>query len=214
MVTQEQKEQLVEKIKWVPRSVEILLSGYGGEIVVGSIDQEVYDYWTDNEDDLEDYVFCFGDESSDVPEEYQFVEPGGWYNCDNLAHASNVEMSSYCSLVVRDVESGETLFESSLDVDELDDHEIELDFDPGFDISDQPEGTCVFVARSIEKGTFFGAEIVLDEPFDPKQLTISYSVIDGWTLCQGVMYRGEDLDGYQYASTTGKSLEATMYKND
>lgn len=214
MVTKQQKEELVEQIKWTPKKVEIILSGYGGEIVMGTIDQSTYNWWTESDCILDDYVFGFDEEFIDsVPEQHRFIEPGSWYDCDDLAHCNNVEMSAHCSLVVQDVESGEVLFQSSLDLDDLDDCEIDLVEEPEVSVDGTVPGTCIFSARSVEKGTFFGAELVLEKPFDPKNMSIFYRRVDGWTLCESVVYDNHDLDGFDNMSTNGKSLEAELYKN-
>jgi hypothetical protein len=49
----------------------------------------------------------------------------------------------------------------------------------------------------------FGGEIELDAPFDPKKLKLTYSDADGWHLCHGVTYDGDDIDNNDL-STTGK----------
>ena len=57
MATRKQKEHLVKVLKFTPRDIEITLSGYGGEIVMGRITEAAYDFWQDR-DDLDDFFFC------------------------------------------------------------------------------------------------------------------------------------------------------------
>jgi hypothetical protein len=64
-------------------------------------------------------------------------------------------------------------------------------------------GTVLYYGAQGEKGIFFGGDLELKAPFDPKKLSLSFSDVNGWFIGQGVTYDGEDIDNYDY-DTTGK----------
>jgi hypothetical protein len=211
MATRKQKQDLVDALKFTPRDVEICLSGYGGEIVIGSISEEAYDYWQDR-DDLDDFVYDW-DGTMDVPADARFCTDGAWHDVDDICHESGCEASNACWITVTDLLEGRDLFESNLDLDHLASQGVDtMNHSHCCPEEDQPDGTCVFLAQSIEKGTFFSGTIRITQPFDPKKLSISWQDCDGWRLISGVEYDGEDVEGHDGYSTTGKGMEFKVYR--
>lgn len=211
MATRKQKQDLVEALKFTPRDITISLSGYGGEIVMGRITEEQHDFWKDR-DDLSDFVYDW-DGEMDVPADMKFCTDGAWHDIDDLCHESGCEASDCCTITVYDEMEGRDLWESNLDIDNLEDQ--------GVNISghwhcrpedDQPNGTCVFLGQNFEKGTFFSGTIRITQPFDHKKLSVSWNDCDGWRLIGSVEYDGEEVEGYDGYSTTGKSMEFRVYR--
>jgi hypothetical protein len=214
MATRKQKEDLLKVLSFTPHTVEISLSGYGGEIVMGRVDADTYDYWNYHGNaklvDFAQLNYVDADPTfALVPKQHQFITPGSWYDCDDLAHATGVEMSSHCRLVVYDTTHNRHMFECDLDLANLDSAGIKAQRQSDVDLV--APGTAVFVGQSIEKGTFFSAELELTKPFDLGQLSIAYSNYNGWTLANGVEYQGQYLDGYDNGSTVGKSFNFEMF---
>jgi hypothetical protein len=183
--------------------------GYGGEKVMGTTTQEIWDYCMEHQVDLSDIAWD-SDAAEDLdldPDMLPFY-PGSWYECDGMAHASGVSRDSG-TLQIED-EDGNTVFEKELgDCDGGDDSPEWSCFDEAW-IGSQPAGTVVFVGSSNEKGTFFEGEINLTAPFDITKLTLSYEEIDGEELVSSVTYDGEDIDNFG-GSTDGKSSDFGMY---
>ena len=214
MVTEQEQEQLIEILKFTPRNYTINVSGYGGEIVIGEISQEAYEYWTkkNDEDDGEtlwDYESDW-DNELEVPEEFRIFEPGAWSECDDIAHESGAEMSNLNLIEVSD-ENGEIIWSSSMFPGDLEDAGVTCEEMDEIYTSELPKNTCIFVGQSTEKGTFFDGEFELRSPFDPKNLRISFNDIDGWVLMSNIEYLGEDIDNTDY-STNGKGMEMDIYK--
>lgn len=205
MATRKQKEKLVTALKFVPHEIEITLAGYGGEIVMGTITEEQYDYWDEHSDQLDEFA-AWGSES-DIPEEMVIFDPGSWYDCDNLAHHNGVEMSHLCGLEIVEVDSQKTLLNSSLDTNELESHGIVTEEIAAVDPDNFPTPTYVFGGQSVEKGVFFSGRIELEKPFDLSLLKIEYETINGWSLVSNVYYNGEAVDGHGAYSTSGKSSD-------
>ena len=200
-----QHEELVETLKFVPIKANIILSGYGGEIVVGTIDKDKAQYFEDNDIDLDEYATDWDNESG-VPEDMQPFTPGEWHDCDDIAHESGVEMSELCYITIVDV-NGKDIWQESLDPNHLEEIGVTIDSDETFASDSLSYGDNAFIGQSIEKGTFFDGEILLRAPFDPKKLRICYTDIEGWLLVNSVEYDGEEVEGYDGYDTRGKSME-------
>lgn len=211
MATRKQKEHLVKVLKFTPRDIEITLSGYGGEIVMGRISEEAYDFWQDR-DDLDDFVYDW-DGEMDVPADARFVTDGAWHDVDDICHESGCEAADSSYVTVQDLQEDKTLFESTCDVDSLSAKGVDISssglYRPSQDLE---SGTCVFLGQSFEKGLFFSATVRITEPFDVSRLSINYIDCDGWRLISSVEYAGEDLDGSSAYSTNGKGSNYNVFR--
>ena len=206
-----EQEELIQTLKFTPRTYRVMLSGYGGEIVLGSVPREQYEYFRDNEIDIEEYAWD-SDNEQEVPEEMQPFTPGEWHSCDDVAHESGCELSEYNYITVTD-ENGKEHWQCKLGYSELTDAGAEVDETEESLCSDRSdrENTVGFIGQSVEKGCFFEGELNLTAPFDPAKLAINYSDIEGWSLITGVTYDGEDIEGYDGYDTRGKSSEFKFY---
>jgi hypothetical protein len=207
MATLEQKEALLEVLKFTPRTYKISMWGYGGEVVMGAVDRRVYDYFKKRRLDLMDYAWDHSEEM-DVPEEFQPFPPGSWYECDNMGHAGGVSRNAG-TLQIED-ENGDVIYEESMDALCGMDGEPEWCCNEEVWIDEKDPGTVVFIGRSNEKGTFFEGEIELRAPFNIEKLQLGYDEIDGEEIINTVTYDGEEIDNYG-GSTDGKSSEFGFY---
>jgi len=205
MATAKQKRELVAALKFTPRDIEITLWGYGGEIVLGRIPEEAYDFWQ-GRDDLADFAYDWDGEFGHVPADARFITDGAWHDVDDICHESGCEASDACSINVTDSLEDREIWSSNLDLDNLAakgvDTQSHTHYRPH---DDEPDGTCVFTGQSFEKGVFFSGTVRITAPFDPAKLSISWTNCDGWRLIAGVTYDCEEVDGYGAYSTTGKS---------
>jgi hypothetical protein len=211
MSTIKEQEELVEILKFTPRTYTLMLSGYGGEIVLGSVPREQYQYFRDNEIDIEEYAWdC--DNEQEVPEEMQPFFPGEWHSCDDIAHESGVELCDSNYITVTD-ENDKEHWKCKLGYADLTDAGADVDESDEYLCSDREdrENTVGFIGQSTEKGVFFHGEIKLTAPFDPAKLSISYSDIEGWSIVNGVTYDGVDIDGTDGYNTNGKGSEFKFY---
>jgi hypothetical protein len=207
MATIEEQQQLIDRLKFTPCTLQISMWGYGGEIVMGTVDRKIFDYFKHRRISVSDWAWDYdGVDELGVPEDLQPFEPGSWYECDNLAHSSGVERESG-TLQLSD-ESGNTVYERSLD--ELDGNDVGLCCNDEAWVGMAEPGTVVFIGRSNEKGTFFEGEIELTAPFDPELLIIGYDEVDGSEVVNYVEYNGEEIYN-NGANTNGKSSEFGFY---
>lgn len=202
MATDQQKEELMQTLKFTPRKYKVEIWGYGGEIYWGSVDRKIYDLFKAKEIDIEQYASSWDDMWDDIPNDMRPFDPGSPYECDIGCHESGATFDSASYITVYD-ETGEKVWQSSLDSTELAEQGVDFDCIDEHYLADYPEGTVVFQGAQGEKGLFFGNEFELKSPFDPAKLRITYTDCDGWSLTCGVSYDGEDIDGNDY-DTTGK----------
>ena len=210
MATQEDKEKLLEILKFTPRTYKISMWGYGGEKVMGTVDRKIYDYFKQRRLNLSDYSWDsdYADENN-IPEEMQPFPPGSWYECDDMGHAHGVNRGAG-TLQIED-ENGEVIYERSLEsITGGEDDEPEWGGGDEVWIDEKPAGTIVFIGNSNEKGTFFEAELPLTAPFNITKLELGYDEIDGEELINRVVYDGEDIDNWG-GNTDGKSSDFGFY---
>jgi hypothetical protein len=210
MATKEEKQELIEILKFTPRTYKITMWGYGGEKVMGTVDRKIYDYFKQRRLDLSDY--CWDSdyaEEHNIPEDMQPFPSGSWYEGDSMGHASGVSRNAG-TLQIED-ENGNTVVERSLeDMDGDSDDSVKWKANDEVWIDSQPNGTVVFLGSSNEKGTFFEADLELKMPFDITKLTLGYDEIDGEEIVNSVTYDGEDIDNWG-GSTDGKSSDFGFY---
>ena len=213
MATKEEKQQLIDTLKFTPRTYRITMWGYGGEKVMGSVDPKVWDYCMEHSVDLQDIAWGSeetAEEDMGLDLEMLPFTPGQWYECDNMAHTNGVSRNAG-TLQIED-ENGDTVFERSLeDCDGCDDS-------PSWSCQDEvwvgmgkKAGDVVFIGSSNEKGTFFEGDIELTAPFDIEKLELYYDEIDGEEIVNCVYYDGEEIDNYG-GSTDGKSSDMIMVR--
>jgi hypothetical protein len=211
MATRKQKEKLIEVLKFVPGTYTIECWGYGGEIVLGTVAREVYEWFKSNDIDIEEYASSWSDDDCEVPEDFQPFEPGQWHDCDNICHDNGVEMSDLCAISVSD-STGKEIWNHSLEPFMLEEAGVGVECVEEHYAVNTPNDV-VFLGQSVEKGTFFKGMVDLTVPFDPKKLKLFYNDIEGWPLLSGIAYNDEDVYNDDY-DTRGKSMEFKFLNTD
>ena len=208
MATRAEKEELLQTLKFTPVRAQILLQGYGGECYIGSVSREDYEFFKSKRIDISQYASDWDDDKwKDIPARHRIFEPGSPYECDDRFHQSGATMDDSSYLTVLNADTGETIFETSLDISHLEEQGIEVECSDDFETADSEPGSVFFWGGQGEKGCFFEGEITLRAPFDPAKLRISYGNGDDWYLSSGVEYAGEEVEGYDGYSTSGKWTE-------
>lgn len=213
MATKREKQQLIDTLKFTPTPVRIQLYGYGGECYIGSVSREQYEFFRSKRIDIDQYTHSWDENGlwDDVPADMRPFDPGSAYECDDLFHASGATMDSDSYIEIEEVTTGRELFKSSLDVSTLEDLGITVALVDDCDSGDWEDGKIMFWGGQGEKGCFFDGEVTLRAPFDPAKLRISYGNGDDWLISSGVEYDGEDVEGMDGYSTTGKWAEGKFW---
>lgn len=181
----------------------IELSGRGGEIVIGKVKREVYDYFEENGVDIEEYASDW-DNEQDVPEEFQPFEPGSWYDCDEFGHNCGPEVDD-CYISVLD--ENDNVIYDALTFGAFTDLGAEQDSGTEIYPSEELEdGDVYFIGQSFEKGLFQVYEVEA-ESFDPSKVVLITTDCDGWEVVTGLSYDGVELEDIGELSTVGKGSE-------
>ena len=213
MATKREKQELIDTLKFTPTPVRIQIYGYGGECYIGSVSREQYEFFKSKRIDIDQYTHSWDENGmwDDVPAEMRPFEPGSPYECDDLFHASGATMDESSWITVEEVATGKELFKANLDISTLEDLGVTVYLTDDCDSEDWPDGKIVFWGGQGEKGCFFDGEVTLRAPFDPARLRISYGNGDDWYISSGVEYDGEDVEGTDGYSTTGKWAEGKFW---
>jgi len=213
MATEQEKQELIDTLKFTPRTYRLSLWGYGGEIAVAKINKEQYEYWTDKDEaDLIEHATSWLDEEEEnpVPESARIVNDGAWYETEgHLDNMSGCEFSDHNHITILD-ENNEEVWDKNLGYG-LEDEGVTIDSDEIM-ARNHDEVNYAFCFQSTEKGTFFDGDIYLKQPFDPKKLLITTIDFEGWELVAGVQYDGEEIEGWDGYDTTGKGYYANVFE--
>ena len=153
----------------VNNKYELTMGRIGGEVVVGSITKEQYDYWVNKNDDeiyqhfLEDDI-----EESEVPSDAWIGNR--WFEMDNVEHLNGCELSIANSINVWSTGNERTcVFECDLDEGTLEKEEVKIQLNE-VNFKELKEG-YYFMYHPLEKGGLT-IEIATENEFDPKMLTL------------------------------------------
>ena len=203
--TREEKQELMDILKFTPITVQVMIQGYGGESYAGTVDRKIYEYFKEHKIDLDEFANDWDDEHFKwVPDEMRPFSQGQQYECDNKWHASGAELDGLNTITVSGPDGD--IWEHNMDYSELEEAGVTVEEYGGCDLDDDdiPEGYVIYNGAQGEKGCFFDGELLLRAPFDPKKLKISYENCGGWYIVNYVEYDGEEIDGSGGYSTTGK----------
>ena len=164
-------------------------SRYGGEHTIGTISNDVAEYWLDKGDDAFAEYMMDGDhdvinEDGFIPKDYQLPI---WYEVDDIEHMFTVEFADGQCLCVEDAKTGETVAEIKL-TDDL----LGRVHNPFADNNDF-KGKSVVYGQTFEKGGFPFENLVTDEPFDVSKLKFNVTEWDNLKLVDTIEYDGQSL---------------------
>lgn len=211
MATAAQKQQLMQTLLFPPRTITISLSGYGGEMVMGTVDPATARYWQAR-DDFEQYAgnWSMEDEFAQVPDQYRFINNGAYYEVNDLAHCSGVEINGGSVLEVQDDDTGHNLLTICMDPAVLGAAGIQQTEIESVEV-ETSQDRAVFVGQSVETGLFFSAQLLITKAFDPAELVLEYGTYDGTSYVESVTYCGQELDGRDNYDTVTKSTNFELY---
>ena len=192
------------------KQYKIEIVGQGGELVMGRVDRDIYEYFEDNDISIYDFI---DDEDNElcIPVEYLFIKDGEWNDVDDLAHENGANMNKVSDIVISDM-TGKEVWRHNLDLDELraDGVQYEEIFSCYTDLLE--EGVAIFTAQSCEKGLFFSGSFTANAAFDPSNLLIEYSDIEGSNMFSSIQYDDHYIDNKDYSTTT-KDLSFDFFIN-
>jgi len=223
MPTLQQKKHLIQAIKTPERFFRINITRYGGEVAMGKITKDQYDYWCDN-DYFEQYMIDVDHDpdraNSDIPDKAQFNKP--FYEYEDICHLSGPELADGQMIYVEEMDKlGRPASSQDEEYDFIKDIEIDMaDLNKlGAKVicaeehhasSKSLKDHYYFFGQYFNKGGW-STEMFKTGPegFDPSKLKIEYVNADGFKVLNEIIY--EDVPYYLEEDSMGKS--SSFYVN-
>lgn len=172
---------------------KVEMHGRGGEVVIGSISHEAYAFFEKNKIDIEDYAtnsdFFDDNDEIEFPEDLMPFEPGDWYDCDSVVHASGVYVDDMIIVVKND---NDEIVLDDIDSSALKSMGGTIEIYKNVQLENRNE-KFFFYGMTIEKGHFASFEIE-DDQFDVKKLSIMCCKVPGGVIADEIKYGGEDAE--------------------
>lgn len=183
-------------------SFEISIFGRGGELVVGQISKECFEYWNSREsEELDEHLGNDG-ENVDVPSECSLRE---WTDQDGIAHCNGPEFDTGETRISVTNASGEEIWQAKCDSESLNEGGIQVECESSIEIHELTPG-FYFCGKAYEKGSFYSATYE-SQVFDPTKLKFVTRNVNGWNLLDEAYYDDEPLAGKENASTRTNGSE-------
>ena len=105
MATIKEKKKLIRTIKNPNRFFRLNFSRYGGEVAMGTITKDQYEYWSAN-DGFEEYMVAVDYDPTDankkIPKRAQFDQP--FYEYGNICHMSGPEWDDSQTMYIEEID--------------------------------------------------------------------------------------------------------------
>ena len=222
MATIEQKKNLIKTIKNPVRYFRLNFSRYGGEVAMGTITKDQWEYWSDN-DGFEEYMgqvdFDADQANKEIPKRAQFDQP--FYEYGNICHLSGPEWADGQTMYIEELDKDGQSMEAG-DGGYVQDiqHEFEDLESLGAEVvceeehhagSKSCENEYYVFGQYFNKGGWHTPDIIKTGPdgIEMDKLKIRYTNADGFKVFYEIEYDGEVY--YLEEDSTGKS--SSFYVN-
>ena len=222
MATIKEKKKLIRTIKNPVRYFRLNFSRYGGEVAMGTITKDQWEYWSDN-DGFEEYMgqvdFDAEDANKEIPKRAQFDQP--FYEYSNICHMSGPEWDDSQTMYIEEIdkagkplenEDGGFVADIQHDFGDLESLGAEVVCDEEHHASSKScEHEYYVFGQYFNKGGWHTPDIIKTGPdgIEMDKLKISYVNADGFKVFNEIEYDGEVY--YLEEDSTGKS--SSFYVN-
>ena len=216
MATIKEKKKLIRTIKTPNRFFRLNFSRYGGEVAIGTITKDQYEYWSDN-DGFEEYMVAVdydpADANKEIPKRAQFDQP--FYEYSDICHLSGPEWDDSQTVYIEELDKNGKPME---DDDGNFVQDIQHDFGDleslGAEImcseehhagTKSCENEYYVFGQYFNKGGWHTPDIIKTGPdgIEIDKLKIRYVNADGFKVFNDIEYDGEEY--YLEEDSTGKS---------
>ena len=216
MATIKEKKKLIRTIKNPNRFFRLNFSRYGGEVAMGTITKDQYEYWSDN-DGFEEYMVAVdydpADANKEIPKRAQFDQP--FYEYGDICHMSGPEWDDSQTMYIEEIDKNGKPME---DDDGNFVQDIQHDFgnfeNLGAEVvceeehhagSKSCENHYYVFGQYFNKGGWHTPDIIKTGPdgIEMDKLKIRYVNADGFKVFNDIEYNGEEY--YLEEDSTGKS---------
>lgn len=189
----------------------ITVSGYGGEVTIGSVSKEQYVYWRlkDEDTDIHNMLMGFPEECEEEhPDEFVF---DSFDSMDDIAHGNGAAYESAWITVTND--AGDTIWEGSPEsIESLPEGKNLIASEDEYYFSETDHEYGIYCYSS-EKGTFREIEVKGVNEFDPGKLRIHIEDIEGNRIISFIEYEGAEYEDTGDYSTSGKGFDFYWLSN-
>jgi len=188
---------------------KVVMSGTSAIAVLTQLRQDTYMFLQERDLGMSDYVSDW-DNDMKMPEYMKPFPPDTWWQRDEGYHNAEAEgilFDSGNDITVED-EDFNTIWESKLNEKDLKNQIHKIESESKSKVDDFPFGSIVFVG-TVYEGSTYSYEIETDEDFDPKNLLIKYSDINGIKVITSIDYEGGEIDNYE-SDTSNKGTDLTI----
>ena len=226
MATKKQKEELIRTIKNPERYFRVDFGRYGGEVAMGEITKEQFEYWEGKDEEFAEHMAGadWGDDREDdgTPPEAKITKP--FYEFEDICHLSGPELSDGQIMTITEVDkNGDTLRDN--DGNFLDDIQIDMkDFKKkGVKVkciaehnsgSKSCKDKYYLFGQYFNKGGWGTTDPIKTGPegFNFKKMVINYENADGFKVFGDILYDGDSF--YLEEDSTGKSSSFYVMEGD
>lgn len=224
--TLKEKKELIKKLKTPNRYFKIDFGRYGGEVAMGSITKEQFEYWNANDDKFEEYMGSIGfdleEANRDIPKEAQFDRE--FYEYEDICHLSGPELADSQYMIISEVdnnggpltdEDGNYVDDQTVDMADFEKRGVkitcEAEHNPG---SDSCKNKYYVFGQYFNKGGWYTEELIKTGPngFDLKKMEIAYEDCAGFKTFSSFTYDGEEY--YLQEDSTGKGSSFYVMEGD
>ena len=222
MATIKEKQKLIRTIKTPNRFFRLNFSRYGGEVAMGTITKDQYDYWNEKEG-FETYMaevdYDPQDANKHIPARAQFDQP--FYEYSNICHISGPEWADSQTMYIEEIdkngnpavdEDGEYIKDIQHDFEDFESLGAEIEcVEEHHAGSKSCENEYYVFGQYFNKGGWHTPDIIKTGPdgIEMDKLKIQYINADGFKCFNEVEYDGEVY--YLEEDSTGKS--SSFYVN-
>ena len=225
MATIEQKKKLIKTIKNPIRYFRLNFSRYGGEVAMGTITKDQYDYWSDNAG-FEEYMGLVDSDpenaNKEIPKRAQFDQP--FYEYNNICHMNGPEWADSQTMYIQELDkNGQSLEDDDggyiqdiqHDFGDLESLGAEVVCDEEHHASSKScENEYYVFGQYFNKGGWHTPEIIKTGPegIEIDKLKIEYVNADGFNAFNEITYDGQVY--YLEEDSTGKSSAFYVGRGD
>tara|TARA_B100001175_G_scaffold313409_1_gene320959 strand:+ start:147 stop:836 length:690 start_codon:yes stop_codon:yes gene_type:complete len=225
MATIEQKKKLIKTIKNPIRYFRLNFSRYGGEVAMGTITKDQYDYWSEK-DGFEEYMGLVDSDpenaNKEIPKQAQFDQ--SFYEYNNICHMSGPEWADSQTMYIEELDkNGQSLEDDDggyiqdiqHDFGDLESLGAEVVCDEEHHASSKScENEYYVFGQYFNKGGWHTPDIIKTGPdgIEIDKLKIRYENADGFKVFNEIEYDGEAY--YLEEDSTGKSSSFYVAKGD
>lgn len=218
-----EQEKLIRTIKNPERYFKVEFGRYGGEVAMGEITKEQFEYWEGKDDELAEHFSSveWGDDDG-TPKEAKFTKQ--FYEYEDICHSCGPELSDGQYMMLTEVDKNGDYLKNP-DGSFVEDEKIEMgDFEKkGVKVnctaehhsgSDSCKDKYYVFGQYFNKGGFYPEENIKTGPggFDFKKMQINYENCDGFKVFNSFIYDGEE--HYLQEDSTGKSSSFYVMEGD